>query len=233
MRDAKFLVVLVFVPAKMDALRIQWDRIVALSYPEKRITALTNVGAVLLMALSPFYRNRALYFVNEYDNPDDNTWHEIEHVIGEMEHQIMSSLVGMIVPHVIGSFLDVSLLPCDGSMYMREDFPLLYAAIDSVFRLDADTFFVPDMRDKFPLGSGDIFSVSEIGGEAEHRLTLDEIPAHSHSEISSAPTIINGGLEAPASAATPSLAETGFSGGNMPHNNMPPYSVVKFAIVAG
>ena len=37
-----------------------------------------------------------------------------------------------------------------------------------------------DCKDRFPLGAGDTYKVGATGGEASHKLTIAEMPAHSH-----------------------------------------------------
>lgn len=212
--------------------RFQWDEIQALSNPETNIIALTHVGAILLHACAAWYDNRRLWFVG--DEPvNDAEWDDISKTIGLMEHQLMSGLVGVILPHVLGSLSGFSMLPCDGSSYARADWPLLYDAIDPIYRIDSDNFRVPDMRERFPYGQGGGLDLDDSGGETEHLLLYAEMPVHEHSETIAVPAIINGGLEAPASAAVPSAGVTGSAGGSEPHNNMPPFRVVRFAIVAG
>lgn len=226
--------------------KLDWLDIQAVSLPERNVIALTHVGAILILACNTFYRQR--YYWQYGEEPvTDTQWDEIGHVIGLMEHEIMSGLIGAILPHVMASLTGLNMLPCEGSIYNRVDYPLLYEAIDAEFIIDADTFRVPDLRDKFPLAAGDNYPIGTSGGEETHVLTVGELashshtsPPHSHSEIAAASTIINGGLEAPATAATPLPASTGFetvsidaTGDNEPHNNMPPFVAIRWAIVAG
>ncbi len=83
-----------------------------------------------------------------------------------------------------------------------------------------------DSVGRFVLGvtSGSGFEMGDTGGEAEHTLTVDEMPAHTH-------TVRTNKLQADGNASNPSgivsgVQETGPSGstgGGDPHNNMPPY----------
>lgn len=226
--------------------RLDWESIQQQAIAERNIIALTNVGAVLILANNVFYRARYNW---EFGGSEltDAQWDEIGHVIGRMEHEIMSGLIGAILPHVMASLTGLTMLPCEGSTYLRVDYPLLYEAIDPVFIIDADSFKVPDLRDKFPLAAGDNYPIGTEGGEETHTITIDEMPRHlhrvephSHSELGVVSTIINGGLEAPASAAQVLPTQTGveapdteFTGLDEPHNNMPPFVAVRWAIVAG
>jgi microcystin-dependent protein/Tfp pilus assembly protein FimT len=85
------------------------------------------------------------------------------------------------------------------------------------------------------LGSGtlgiDQYAVGNTGGEARHRLTIPEIPSHTHSYlIGSGET--SDGIRLPARAqnsASPRRAgTTDAAGGSQPHENRPPYYVVKY-----
>lgn len=226
--------------------KLDWFDIQETAIAEKRIIALTDVGAVLILACNTFYRQR-YYWQYQGEDVDDSQWDDIGHAIGLMEHEIMSGLIGAILPHAMASLTGLNMLPCEGSTYNRTDWPLLYAALDAEFIIDADTFRVPDLRDKFPLGAGDNFPLGTEGGEEEVTLTVTTMPSHVHNNLphdhnylSAVPATINGGLEAPAFAAISSLDSTfptqieiTETGGDEPHNNMPPFLAVRWAIVAG
>ena len=226
--------------------KLDWLDIQDTALDEKRIIALTDVGAVLILACNVFYRQR-YYWQNDGEDVTDSQWDDIGHAIGLMEHEIMSGLIGAILPHAMASLTGLNMLPCEGSTYNREDWPLLYAALDDEFIIDADTFRVPDLRDKFPLGAGDNYPLGTEGGAELVTLTIAEMPEHlhdiaphTHSELGAVSTIINGGLEAPANAAQvfptqtgPEALETEIVGGGEPHDNMPPFLAVRWAIVAG
>jgi microcystin-dependent protein len=226
--------------------KLDWLEIQVQALPERNIIALTHVGAILIMACNAFYRQR-YYWQYGGEPVDDTQWDEIGHAIGLMEHELMSGLIGVILPHVIGALSDLNMLPCDGAIYNRVDYPLLYDALENTYQIDADTFYVPDLRGKFPLGQSASFLIADEGGTETETLTVAQMPEHTHdndphahSEIIPVSTIINGGLEAPATAAIPSPSTTGLAsisinpeGGGEEHNNMPPYHVVLFAIIAG
>lgn len=81
----------------------------------------------------------------------------------------------------------------------------------------------PDLRDRFVLGGGGTHTVGSTGGEATHKLTVDEMPTHNHK--------ISFGHEIEGATFRSLIDECGQagtansypSGGSQPHNNMPPY----------
>lgn len=88
------------------------------------------------------------------------------------------------------------------------------------------------LEDRFLLGAGSTYAAGSSGGEAEHTLTVDEMPSHTHTANSVRITEDSGGpvamrnnnlsnLEPEVSA--PMVSNTG---GGEAHNNMPPYLAV-------
>jgi len=82
------------------------------------------------------------------------------------------------------------------------------------------------------------FGLHQIGhedGEYEHKLTIEEMPSHNHS-ISFNKTQDDQGFgthEDEFSIGTANLAQTTYEGGDRPHNNMPPYRVIRFIEFVG
>lgn len=134
-----------------------------------------------------------------------------------------------------------NVLLCDGSSYLRVDYPDLYAVLDSDLIIDADNFNVPDLRGRAIIGSGQGSGLSnratgaQLGAET-HQLTQAEMPSHVHS-VHAHGTAIN--VEEPIPGApypisTPNIigGTTGSTGGDGSHNNMQPSEARKWGIVA-
>ena len=122
-------------------------------------------------------------------------------------------------------------LVCDGTSYTRVDYPQLFDVLDPQFIIDADNFITPDLTGRFLLADENGRSLGDVGGEEEHALTITEMPAHSHdymSAVASVATVVV--PDEPSAVSTPST--TSPQGGGNAHNNMPPFYVVKYGIVA-
>jgi hypothetical protein len=95
------------------------------------------------------------------------------------------------------------------------------------------------IKDRFLLLAGDTYKGGQTGGEATHKLTINEMPTHKHEATMSwaqnqshnhcAGTYAKSFSEGanPSEGTYQSSDERiGNAGGNQPHNNMPPYIVV-------
>lgn len=170
----------------------------------------------------------------------------IDALTSDTIRQLMTPMVGQVIAFVTAE-PPPNVLPADGSTYLREDFPILYDVLDSVYILDSDTFYLPDLSDQTIIGASDTFPFNSTGGEIEHTLTVSELATHSHSdaghvhsEISAVPTVIPPGeIPIPLSSATPLPTSTGLgyasiqnTGDSSPHNNMQPYRALRYGIYA-
>ncbi len=91
------------------------------------------------------------------------------------------------------------------------------------------------LKDRFILGAGGNYRVGASGGEATHRLTLEEMPAHNH-EFSSPWKISDvdrGSGDSSWSLDDVATYSTTSTGGNQPHNNMPPYYALAYIEYVG
>lgn len=99
------------------------------------------------------------------------------------------------------------------------------------------------IKDCFLLAAGDTYTAGSTGGEAQHTLTVDEMPRHRHSSDSYQDGYPNSGLieqnkfctwvnhgihdyNEPESGESSGAVRTSRVGGSQPHNNMPPYLTV-------
>ena len=89
------------------------------------------------------------------------------------------------------------------------------------------------IKDKFLLGCGDTFILGATGGEINHTLTADELAEHSHTYYRDKLFVWDNTDLGDSSYNNVSIVEhgattstVGVTGGNQPHNNMPPYIAV-------
>lgn len=98
-------------------------------------------------------------------------------------------------------------------------------AIPSGWALCNGSNGTPDLRNRFIVGAGNTYAVGATGGEATHTLTVNEIPAHSHSvtATNSGTTEMNNAFELFTRAGNAGSRSTKTSGSGAAHNNLPPY----------
>ena len=83
------------------------------------------------------------------------------------------------------------------------------------------------IQDRFLLCAGTTYAAGSEGGEAEHTLTVEEMPRHQHTVSSyrnaGGGSSTRGAVDAQSSKP---VINTGYEGGGSAHNNMPPYLAV-------
>lgn len=133
----------------------------------------------------------------------------------------------------------IGALPLDGGTYDRVDYPNLYAVLDPIYIDDADHFTLPDSSGRAFLGSGNgdgltARALGDLGGSETVTLDESEMPEHHHAYQ---PPAINPDIEGP---GIPDIGATvlglptvtGDTGGDQPHENMPPFLVVHVGVWA-
>ena len=88
------------------------------------------------------------------------------------------------------------------------------------------------IENAFLWGASENSVIGTLGGEAEHTLTIEEMPMHDHVswggginwvDTNASGTNVSGYKQPSMTAATASLIMTASTGESQPHNNMPPY----------
>lgn len=89
------------------------------------------------------------------------------------------------------------------------------------------------IENRFLLASGSSYQLGSTGGETTHKLTINELPSHTHNAsagqfISTSPNVTPGTVMSFDSGQYKrySMNSTSSTGGSKAHNNMPPYLVV-------
>ena len=93
------------------------------------------------------------------------------------------------------------------------------------------------LTDKFLVGAGSTYTLGDTGGEAEHTLTVNEMPSHSHGFVKGGSALclgatsyveITGGFDTGAywNNLNKARSDIANAGGGQAHNNLPPYQAV-------
>lgn len=156
--------------------------------------------------------------------------------------------IGALMPYA-GLATPAGWLLCKGQSLARSSYPDLFKAIGTLYgAADAQSFSIPDLRTRVPVGVSDnhvtFGQMGSQGGEERHTLLVSELPAHTHI-LKGVGKTFKGGLEQTnlgagsgwttvtnyTAAGNPNL-EAAATGSNNPHNNMPPYIVLNYIIRA-
>ncbi len=94
----------------------------------------------------------------------------------------------------------------------------------------------PDLRERFIVGAGGDnpnvngtgYSVADAGGEANHTLTIAEMPSHTHTVWEAWQANQNSAGTAKWYYDKPNTESTGSAGGDEPHENRPPYYALAY-----
>lgn len=171
-------------------------------------------------------------------------------ILATLRRSIMS--VGAVIAYAGTLPVDPAILACDGSSYLRADYPDLFAAIGTTWGADdASHFNVPDFRTRVLVmsgvaPSGAVWNVGNYIGEEQHVLTVAETPSHTHTDAghthpegTAAPAVGAAITGVPVPSAVPAVGVTGSgsasltsTGGGNAHNNTQLSGVINYAIIA-
>lgn len=143
--------------------------------------------------------------------------------------------IGTVLPYV-GKTAPLNYLLCDGSVYNKSDYPELYSLfLNTSIGITSSTFNVPNIKGRFILGyQSSTYEIGVTGGEVTHTLTVSEMPAHTHSLAMQAgnQTGLIDKISVNEFENCNWYSHVEYTGGNQPHNNMPPYIVLNYIIRA-
>jgi microcystin-dependent protein len=154
-----------------------------------------------------------------------------------------------------GNFAPTGWALCNGQLIPISQNTALFSLLGTTYGGDGkSTFALPNLQGSAPMASGQgpglsLRSLGESGGEQNVTLLTTEMPSHTHTAQADAagggnavPTNnswgASGGRGRPAAPYAPSSTSnvqmspngTSVTGGNLPHNNMPPYLCMTFII---
>lgn len=173
----------------------------------------------------------------------DDDLNEIKRVVNDNADSLDVVMpIGSIITYA-GNTSPNNWLICDGSAISRNTYNDLFSVIGTTFGQGDGftTFNLPNLKGKVVVGKDendeDFDMLGETGGEKEHTLTIDEMPAHKHGATNfiynsaANPFYIDTSGTGKLSTAT-SQIEVDSSGGGQPHNILQPYIVLNYIIKA-
>ncbi len=134
-------------------------------------------------------------------------------------------------------------LLCNGQVLPINQYQALFALVGTTYGGNGiSTFQLPNLQGIMPIHMGNGYTEGQTGGTTTVTLTQNQIPSHTHSAVG-VTTVANAepaaGNAWANSAQNPYATSTnaGMSalavqqtGGNQPHDNMPPFLVLNFVI---
>lgn len=148
------------------------------------------------------------------------------------------------------NFAPVGWAQCNGQLLTISSNSALFALLGTTYGGNGvNTFALPDLRGRVPLGMGQgsgltSRTLGETGGAESRALGVSEMPSHTHgvyvSNALGTADSPEGAFPARNPAGIPSFGATGtvlggagqiaWSGGGLPHGNVPPYQVLNWCI---
>jgi len=213
---------------------MDYDALLALSQDYLgRSVYLSGFSYGLLLTLASNTHNRKLWHVAGQP-PTDTQWDEIDTQISNCLDELMTNAdIGSVIA-LMTDVIPERFLLCDGGLYQREDYPMLYSILPTSLIVSADTFTLPDMAGLTAVGASISRPLLTTFGEETHTLTEAELAPHAHTYTPAVADLDleDVGVPTPAAAIGVLPAFTGTTGGGMPHNNIQPSISLYWCIVA-
>ena len=134
-----------------------------------------------------------------------------------------------------GAAAPIGWLICDGqSLQDAAQYGKLYDAIGIKYGgTGKNNFKIPDMQGKVVVGPNSALLVGAVGGAATHKLTVNELPSHSHDFLDGTFTLndgrgSDGGVDGDKHGVH--KFKTDVTGGSKPFSIMQPYLVMNYII---
>ena len=166
---------------------------------------------------------------------NDTDWNNLDYQISNALDEMMSLIVGEVIMGTFRNPIPDNLLICNGATYNRVDYPALYDVLHNNYRIDADTFRVPDFRGRFPRGRSSSINMAEEDGRDFASIDIANLPPHTHSysQYTFGIDIESVGVPDPTGVGQPAIPQnTSSVGGGQDLDIQPRYHALRFFIVA-
>jgi len=202
--------------------------------------------ATLLLSMPDVGWFKSAVMASLYELTNDNNWREegdvaLSFAIEEASQMVAGYTflnfnpfpIGLVLPYG-GTVAPPGYLLCDGTNYLPEEYPELYAVIGGTFGEDFSGFYLPDLRGNVVVGMQTDPDIGAIFGVNSVTITEDQMPSHSHTIPLTATTLAVEPGEV--TVMTPLFGftqDTGATGGGNPHENRQPSLVLNYIMYAG
>ncbi len=144
-----------------------------------------------------------------------------------------------------GNFEPAGWMFCAGQLLPISEYETLFNLIGTTYGGDGQsTFALPNLQSRVPVHAGPGFTLAQIGGVEQVTLTVNQIPAHSHTPLantagsgtSPSNAVWAGNTDvaqfAPASQINGQMNAQALqpTGGSQPHDNLIPFLCINFII---
>ena len=173
--------------------------------------------------------------VNRNENYDDFKMLRYNETSGEI---VYSYPIPGVISMYGGTAAPMGHLLCNGTEVSRTTYSRLFDVIGTIYGAGngTGTFNLPNLEGRVPVGlkaTEPVFNaLGNVGGTGAHTLTVNEIPAHTHSyENQSNSTSVQTPITGTDVADNVNVNQTtGSTGGGASHNNLQPYIVLNYII---
>lgn len=147
-------------------------------------------------------------------------------------------VIGELIPFAGANSPNPNWLQCNGAMVAIADYPDLYAVIGLTYGPASDEYFLlPDLTGRSAIGYGSHYgaratTLGQKYGAYTHVITIDEMPAHTHSTGNSLTGAAVMPGEGPVLIPNPIPAQTGSAGSGSAIPTESPSSAINWLIVA-
>lgn len=197
------------------------------------LSILANNSAALVLSVCSLLRREWFWFTATHPY-DADEYDAICAMIAQLESDIMTSAVGTVLPWAATDLPGWGLL-CDGSVYLKVDYPELWEALGDDWEESETEFLVPDLENRVVVGSGDEYAMAESGGAKDHIQTVSEMPEHRHASVLPINSLIPVGELPGVMVRVQSTGwyNTTYAGSDAPMSLMQPFQAMKQVIVSG
>jgi microcystin-dependent protein len=147
-----------------------------------------------------------------------------------------------------GNFAPAGWMLCQGQLLPISQYETLFNLIGTTYGGDGQsTFALPNLQSRVPIhwgtGGGGTYVISQMAGEEQVTLTVNQIPGHTHvpqansgtgTQTSPAGNVWASSANFPYSPNAPTAAMVSqavqSTGGSQPHDNMVPFLAINFII---